>query len=125
MTQFYKIKVGIEEFSVEETDVPRIVEAMKSNDMVKLNCGIFRGNAILAVCRDIEKEEQARLIASAPKKTPEQLQDEAIEKIIKEQKMKCELCGHTGWKESKKGEKLVRIPCYCTILPENSMIIKN
>lgn len=113
MTQFFKIKVGIEEFPVEPVDVPRIIEAMKSNDMVKLDCGIFRGNAILAVCRDEEKENQAHLLASAPKQTPEELKLLADSETRKEQKMKCEKCGHTGWKEELRNSELIRVPCDC------------
>lgn len=120
MIKFFKIKVGIEEFSVEEKDVPRIIEAMKSNDMVKLDCGIFRGNAILAICRDEEKEEQSRLLAfDSSIKTPEELQEIENEKIIKEQRMQCELCDHTGWKE---GKDYIRRPCDCMTL-KTSIII--
>ena len=74
MTKLYKIKVGIEEYPVSETDLPRIVQAMKSNNMVQLEYGLFRGNAILAVVRDLEKEREVMYLTEhAP--TPEQIEE--------------------------------------------------
>ena len=49
----FKIKVGIDEFIIKESDMPRVVEAMRTNNMVALACGVFRGSAILAVYEDI------------------------------------------------------------------------
>lgn len=116
MKQFYKIKVGIEEFSVEESDIPRIAEAMKHNDMVKLDCGLFRGSAILAVCRDEEREKQQLLIETTPQTTEEELEKIRIDGIKRDQRLNCEICGHTGWKEDFREESLVRVPCDCTLI---------
>lgn len=119
MTKFYKIKVGIEEYTVNEIDIPRIVEAMKNNDMVKLECGIFRGNAILAVCEDIEKT--SAFDSLPPPKTDEELKQDELQKIRKEKRLNCDICSHTGMKEelrkSKFGyEELIRVPCDCQII---------
>lgn len=113
--QFYKIKVGIEEFPVEEKDIPRIAEAMKHNDMVQLECGLFRGNAILAVCRDTEREERAFMLSSAPVLTEEEIQEKARQEKLKEQRMNCEICNHTGLKEELRNEIVVRVPCECSL----------
>ena len=95
MIKYFKIKVGIEEFSVNENDIPRIVEAMKTNEMVKLDCGIFRGQAILALTRDIEREEKERLdteLSSTEEKKQKTINEE-IEKQISE----CDLCNKKGY----------------------------
>lgn len=121
MNQYYKIKVGIEEFSVEEKDIPRIAEAMKHNDMVQLECGLFRGNAILAVCRDEEREKKERtLVAFNSTESVEERQKREEENKItekkKEQRINCEICGHTGWKEELREKSVVRVPCECQLL---------
>lgn len=114
MNIHYKIKVGIEEYSVDEKDIPRIVQAMKSNDMVKLDCGIFRGQAILAVARDLEKEERERLLETY-KKSPEQVEQDKKAGIIKQQMDECKECtGSKGWRfKIVNGEK-VAYQCSCT-----------
>jgi hypothetical protein len=114
--KFYKIKVGIEEFQVKEADIPRIVEAMKTGNMVQLESGLFRGNAILAVCRDFEKEIQLAL--SAPtKETPEQIEDKEKKEKLKEKRLKCEICNHTGWVEGKRRDGSVAMfPCECQVI---------
>ncbi len=116
----YKIKVGIEEYSVKEVDVPRIVEAMKTNDMVKLDCGIFRGQSILAVCRDFD-EESRQVMLSAPSSESKRIEDEQV-KRIKKQKDECNLCNHTGYVfVDRNGEQVAKY-CSCTILKEIAVI---
>lgn len=115
MDNIYKIKVGIEEFEVSEKDIPRIVEAMKNNDIVKLDCGLFRGQAILAVCRDLEKEMQ-RTMLSSHTDTPEEIEQKKNEILLKEQRLNCEKCGHTGWIVGKREGRDCAFPCECKIL---------
>lgn len=114
MKKLYKIKVGIEEFQVDESDIPRIAQAMKTGDIVKLDCGLFRGTSILAVC------EYKSLVAfdSLPNKTPEELK---IEKIKLESRMKCDKCEHTGWREELRGNNVVRVPCEC-VNPKDNLL---
>lgn len=114
----YKIKVGIEEYPVKETDIERIVSAMKTNDMVKLDCGIFRGQSILAVCQDFA-EEQRQINMSIPKESGYTPNQELIrDEKLKQQKADCVMCGHTGWIfVEKNGEKVARY-CVCTILKD-------
>ena len=96
MKNLYKIKVGIEEFPIEEKDIPRIIEAMKSNNMVQLEYGLFRGNAILAVTRDLEKEKEIAMISSRSEPTQEEkLENERVSKI-KLQILNCSICKGTG-----------------------------
>ena len=98
-----------------ECDIPRIVEAMKKNDIVKLEYGLFRGQAILALCRDIEKENNEHMLMSSTK-TPEQEKKEADETQIKKQISECTICDHDGWESiEKNGERMVR-KCACTKL---------
>lgn len=114
----YKIKVGIEEYPIKEADIPRIAEAMKTNDIVKLDCGLFRGQAILAVCRD-EKEEIRQALLSAPSSQESRLLLEREAKIRK-QTQDCQLCNHTGWVfVDRNGEQTAKY-CECTYLRELS-----
>lgn len=115
MNKYYKIKVGIEEFSIDENDIPRIVEAMKNNDMVKLASGLFRGQAILAVCRDSERENKELLLTS-PQKTQEQIDAESRQETLKRQKKYCAICDHDGWEIFTKGNERLVKPCICTII---------
>jgi hypothetical protein len=116
MNKIYKIKVGIEEFEVSENDIPRIVEAMKSGDMVQLHCGLFRGNAILALCRDFDKEMETSLL-ECPKKSQEQIEEESNEAKLKDNRLKCELCKHTGWREGVRQDGTTAMfPCECQVL---------
>ena len=121
MTKLYKIKVGIEEYPVSETDLPRIVQAMKSNNMVQLEYGLFRGNAILAVVRDLEKEREVMYLTEhAP--TPEQIEEnkkqEEKNEQIRKQIEECKLCtgDDKGWIFIKSGNQTVAKPCSCTVL---------
>ena len=115
MNKIYKIKVDITEFRVKEEDLVRIVEAMKSNDMVKLDCGIFRGSAIRAVYRDEDEEVQLALCSSKEKK-PEQIEEERIINLKKEQKLNSDICHHTGMKiVNVNGEDVAKI-CDCQII---------
>lgn len=115
----YKIKVGIEEYPIDEIDIPRIVEAMKNNDMVKLDCGIFRGQSILAVARDIEKESSVSMIQIPALDSQEHIERKRIEQQIYE----CTICGKEsgyskGWiiNKNEKGERIAK-RCVCTQLP--------
>lgn len=119
MNKLYKIKVGIEEFPIEEKDIPRITEAMKNNDMVALDSGIFRGSAILAICRDEEREKRATMLETM-KPTPEQLERFKNEEQLREienrkraNRLICELCDHSGWKEEMRNEEVIRVICDC------------
>lgn len=94
MNKYFKIKVGIEEFPILESDIPRIVEAMKKNEMVKLEHGIFRGQAILAITRDLEKEE-SELRASVNSTYSDK--EKEIEETIKKQIAECTSCGQKGY----------------------------
>ena len=120
MTKLYKIKVGIEEYPVSETDLPRIVQAMKSNDMVQLEYGLFRGNAILAVVRDLDRErEEMFLMDHAP--TPEQIEEakkkREVDEQIEKQMAECPMCTEQkGWIFVKNGNQTVAKPCSCTVL---------
>ena len=114
--KIYKIKVGIEEFEVKEADIPRIVEAMKTGNMVQLDSGLFRGNAILAVCRDFEKEMTLALCAPT-KETPEQIEDKEKKEKLKSQRLNCEICHHTGWAEGKRKDgSSAMFPCECQVI---------
>jgi hypothetical protein len=114
MNKCYKIKVGIEEYPVKEEDLPRIISAMKTNDMVKLDCGIFRGQAILAVCQDFEEEKRVVLSFSPASKEQELIEEN--EKQLEKQKSECEICNHTGWIFVDKGRETVAKYCQCTVL---------
>jgi hypothetical protein len=109
----FKIKVGISEFEVKEIDIPRIVEAMKNNDIVKLDCGLFRGSAILSVFEDFDEELQ-RSLKLETAKTQEEIEQEKISVHLKQNRLECELCKHTGWKESKRDDgSAVMVRCLC------------
>lgn len=114
--KFYKIKVGIEEYPVNESDLPRIAEAMKSNDIVRLDSGLFRGNAILAVCED--KSRSDAFLSAPREKTKEEIEIELLEEKRKEARLKCDICDHTGMKEELRKspfgyESIMRVPCDC------------
>lgn len=113
MNQYYKIKIGIEEYPIEEKDIARITEAMQKNDMVKLEHGIFRGNAILAVCRDLEREKKELLIGPVIPPTQEEIEQEKLAVELRERRLNCEICEHKGLKEVYKDGKVVRVPCDC------------
>lgn len=96
----YKIRVGIEEFIVEESDIPRIIDAMQNNHIVKLKCGMFRGSAILAVyeCRET-------YFISSPK--------ELVEAKLKI--ADCQICNGTGWKIIKVDGESMAKKCQCLL----------
>lgn len=104
----YKIKVGIEEFKVDEKDISRITEAMKTDNLVALDCGVFRGSAILALCEDTSVIDFGSLPPSE-----EEIKQKAIDDFKREQRLNCELCDHTGWKEELRGQELIRVLCDC------------
>lgn len=113
MTKYYKIKVGIEEYPVEEKDIPRIVEAMKTNDMVRLDSGIFRGHAILAMCRDIEREKEESLIELSKVPVPETPEQEK-DRLLKEARKICKKCdNHSGRVTIQKNGEWVVAYCDC------------
>jgi len=118
MIKYYKIKVGIEEFSIEKKDISRIVEAMKTNEMVKLECGIFRGQAILAITRDLQKEqdEETKLYFNQSDQGKILNLEEKIQKQISE----CNFCDKKGYtiqdKKLKNGSPNPIVKkCSCTI----------
>jgi len=121
MKKYYKIKVGIEEFEVKEEDIPRIAEAMRTNNMVQLVCGLFRGSSILAVCRD-EKKELSSDSDVIKEKTPEQIATikrlKEIDEVIKQQIFDCKICEGKGWITTKKGDEYFATNCKCTKLIE-------
>lgn len=80
----HKIKVGIEEFTVHESDIPRITAAMQSDEMVQLDCGIFRGKAILAVF----KIQTLVSVGSS--------QADKLSKLLAEARNKCTNCKGVG-----------------------------
>jgi hypothetical protein len=114
----YKIKVGIEEFSVDEKDIPRIAEAMQTNNMVQLECGLFRGSAILAVCKDDKYKDIAFLTPSTPEQIAERSRLEEIDNLIKKQILECKICNGKGWKMIKKEGEYFATNCDCTKLRE-------
>ncbi len=122
MNKYYKIKVGIEEFAVDETDIPRIVEAMKNNDMVRLSSGLFRGQAILAICRDSEREDK-ELQLTASQKTNEAIEAESRQEILKKQKAECNICNHTGWEVYNIGAERRVKPCECRVIKKEVVMV--
>ncbi len=112
----YKIKVGIEEYPVLETDIPRIVQAMKTNDMVKLDCGVFRGSAILAVCEVIP-----RIAFGDTPPTVDELRESARQKALEDKRSAqikaCTLC-RNGWQIVKVGNDSLARPCTCRQLKD-------
>jgi len=116
MKNYYKIKVGIEEFDVKEEDIPRIAEAMQTNNLVQLGCGLFRGSAILAICKDERYHE------TIIEKTPEQIAEisrlNEIDEIIKQQITSCTICNGKGWGTIKKDGEYFASNCVCTKLIE-------
>lgn len=78
----YKIKVGIEEFQIKVEDIPRITKAMQTNDLVKIERGLFRGSAILAII-----EEQV-LITDVRPPTAEEKAKEILNTVRKD----CKIC---------------------------------
>lgn len=112
MNKYYKIRVGIEEYPVDEKDISRILQAMQTNEIVRLDCGMFRGQAILAVIRDTNKEFQEAL-SSLPGPEP------TIEEILNNQRLACSRCDKKGYlfeeklnEKTKITEKFVKI-CIC------------
>jgi len=87
----YKIKVGIDEFDVLEDDVPRIVEAMQTDNLVRLKCGVFRGKTILGVYEDVNNF----LISSSSPPSIEKIQEQQLYKNIEN----CTVCSkpNKGW----------------------------
>lgn len=102
----YKIKVGIEEFYVEPTDVPKITQAMQTNEMVKLARGIFRGQAILAI---IEEDVFIDDSPSIPP-TPQEIHQRALI----DARRNCTKCMASGYLVTKKenGETVAKV-CDC------------
>lgn len=117
MSNIYKIKVGIEEFEVKEEDIPRIVEAMKNNDIVKLDSGLFRGSAILAVCRDFEKEIERNMLTT-PEKSLDEIAEEEKKAKLKEQRLACTICDKKGWRIGTRDGKDCASPCECQSIKE-------
>lgn len=114
--KYYKIKVGIEEYSVDEVDIPRIAMAMQNNDIVKLESGLFRGQAILAVCRDTEREEREAL--SKPKElSSEEMKERERDLKIAQQKADCRLC-EKGWIHINVGNEKIAKRCKCNFLAD-------
>lgn len=107
MNKKYFIKVGIEEFEIDEKDVPRVLKAMQENLIVMLKMGAFRGSAIIScTSREVPIE-----LPPAPR-VPEY--HELEKKYQREAAQGCSTCTATGviivTKEN--GERVARM-CSC------------
>lgn len=122
MNTYYKIKVGIEEFPVKEEDITRIVDAMKSGNLVKLDCGVFRGQSIIAVCEDIEKQKLMNMLGSSGTTRAKEI---STQEIITKQMSECKICDHSGWLFiDRNGERVAKY-CTCTVLKNEVPKIEN
>ncbi len=84
----YKIKVGIDEFDIKESDIGRVTEAMQTNNMVSLDCGIFRGQSILAIIKRENITNDYTIRELSP--------DEKKFSLLKESREKCPICIGVG-----------------------------
>jgi hypothetical protein len=99
----YKIRVGIDEFPIQEADVPRVVQAMQTNEIVKLDCGMIRGQAILAVLKDEVSVAEERDLTL----------EERAEMAQIEARKSCLECKGIGYVKGLKDGRPVMMECKC------------
>jgi|ERR1700728_143884 len=99
----YRIKVGIEEFRVEKKDIERIARAMQTDEIVKLDNGLFRGRSITALIEeDIWLDEPRQL-------SPEEIK----ENLLIEAKRNCLDCKGVGYVQKIEAGRTFMKQCEC------------
>jgi hypothetical protein len=99
----FKIKVGIEEYPVNENDIERIMRAMQTNEIVKLDIGVIRGQAILAIL-------QEQIPVSEPKDLSP---SEQREQLLLEARKNCQECKGDGYIKIQKDGQVKIFECKC------------
>lgn len=99
----YKIKVGIEEYPVKPIDVERIARAMQTDEIVKLENGLFRGKSIIALIQeDVYIEDKKELTY-----------EEKIHFALLEAKKNCQLCKGQGYVLTTEEKRTFMKECQC------------